>query len=52
MIFDTHAHYNDQAFDEDREKLIQSLPENGIGLVVNIGASLESTAESIKLAET
>ena len=52
MIFDTHAHYNDQAFDEDREKLIQSLPENGIDLVVNIGASLESTAESIKLAET
>lgn len=52
MIFDTHAHYNDQAFDEDREKLIQSLPENGIGLVVNIGASLESTAESIKLTET
>lgn len=52
MIFDTHAHYNDQAFDEDREKLIQSLPENGIGLVVNIGADLESTAESVKLAET
>lgn len=52
MIFDTHAHYNDQAFDEDREKLIQSLPENGIGLVVNIGANLESTKESIKLAET
>lgn len=52
MIFDTHAHYNDQAFDEDREELIQSLPENGIGLVVNIGANLESTKESIKLAET
>lgn len=52
MIFDTHAHYNDQAFDEDREKLIQSLPQKGIGLVVNIGADLESTTESIKLAET
>lgn len=51
MIFDTHAHYNDKAFDEDRESLIKSLPENGISLVVNVGADLESTSASIRLAE-
>lgn len=36
-IFDTHAHYDDEAFDEDRESLIGSLRENGIGNVCNIG---------------
>lgn len=41
-IFDTHAHYDDEAFDEDRESLIGSLRENGIGNVCNIGASMES----------
>lgn len=51
MIFDTHAHYNDEAFDEDRDELLKSLPENGIKLVVNVGANLSSTEESIALAE-
>lgn len=51
MIFDTHAHYNDEAFDPDREELLGQLPEEGIGLVVNIGADLRSTAQSIALAE-
>ncbi len=51
MIFDTHAHYNDEAFDEDRAALLQSLPEKGIGLVVNVGANLASTEASIALAE-
>ena len=52
MIFDTHAHYNDQAFEEDRKELIESLPLNGIGLAVNVGADLKSTSASIQLAET
>ena len=51
MIFDTHAHYNDEAFDEDRDELLKSLPENGVELVVNVGANLSSTEESIALAE-
>ena len=34
MIFDTHAHYDDEAFNEDRDKLLLSLPENGIEAVV------------------
>ena len=50
-IFDTHAHYDDKAFDEDREALIASLPENGIAKVVNIGASLASCKRTLELAE-
>lgn len=49
MIFDTHAHYDDKAFDEDRESLLLSLPESGIGAVVNVGADLESTKKTIEL---
>ncbi len=51
MIFETHAHYDDEAFDEDRDTLLSSMQENGIGYIVNVGASLKSTAESIRLAE-
>ena len=50
MIFDTHAHYDDEAFDNDREALIRSLPEAGIGRVVNIAASPESLEECLDLA--
>ena len=51
MIFDTHAHYDDEAFDEDREELIAGLPAGGIEAVVNVGASLESTRTTLALAE-
>ena len=50
MIFDTHAHYDDEAFDNDREALIRSLPKAGIGRVVNIAASPESIEECLDLA--
>jgi len=50
-IFETHAHYDDKAFDEDRNALLSSMQENGIGVIVNVGASLRSTKESIWLAE-
>lgn len=49
MIFDTHAHYDDDAFDEDREDLLASLDGHGIGRVVNVGASLSSSAQTIAL---
>lgn len=49
MIFDTHAHYDDEAFDEDRETLLGSLQENGIEAVVNIGASIQSTKNTLEL---
>ena len=40
-IFDTHAHYDDEAFDEDREALLAGLPGQGIARVVNVGSSLD-----------
>lgn len=51
MIFETHAHYDDEAFDEDREALLKRLPQEGIGRVVNIGASMESCKRTIELME-
>lgn len=51
MIFDTHAHYDDEAFDGDRDELLRSLPEHGIEAAVNVGASMESTERTLKLTE-
>lgn len=51
MIFETHAHYDDSAFDEDRDTLLSSMTDSGIGTIVNVGASLKSTKSSIELAE-
>lgn len=51
MIFETHAHYDDKAFDEDRELLIGQLQEAGINRVVNIAANLESCKTTIDLME-
>lgn len=42
MIFDTHAHYDDDAFAEDRDELLLSMAENGIGKITNIAADLNS----------
>ena len=50
-IFDTHAHYYDEAFDPDREELLDSLPGKGVELVVCPGCDLESSRTSIALAE-
>ena len=49
MIFESHAHYDDEAFDEDREELLASLREHGIDKVVNVGASLESCRITLDL---
>lgn len=49
MIFETHAHYDDEAFDEDREELLTSLREHGINQVINIGASLENCRKTLEL---
>lgn len=51
MIFETHAHYDDDRFNEDRDELLQRLPEEGIGVVINSGASVESTRDTIRLAK-
>ena len=50
-IFDTHAHYDDEAFDEDRAELLRELPGQGIARVVNVGASLASCKKTIELME-
>ena len=49
MLFDTHAHMDDHAFDADREELLASLPERGIGLLMNPGCSLASSNNCIHL---
>ena len=51
MLFDTHAHLNDPAFDEDREELLETFKDAGVGLVLNAGCSLESSHDCIALAE-
>ena len=51
MFFDTHAHLDDDRFSDDRETVIEKIKEDGVSLVVNIGASLESSKDSIALAE-
>ena len=50
MLFDTHAHMDDRAFDADRAELLRSLPEQGLSLVMNPGCSLESSRNAVKLA--
>ena len=51
MLFDTHAHLNDPAFDPDREELLAGLAEKGIGLVMNAGCSLESSRDIVAMTE-
>lgn len=50
-IFDTHAHYDDSAFDEDRDALLKELPGLGVHSVINCGCDLKSTQKSLELAE-
>ena len=50
MLFDTHAHYDDDQFDGDRETLLASLPEQGVGLVVNPGCTVASSRTAVELA--
>jgi len=51
MIFETHAHYDDEAFNEDRDQLLTSLAEHGIEAVVNIGASIQTTKNTLELMD-
>lgn len=51
MLFDSHAHYNDRAFDGDRDEILSKMRENGIEYIMNAADSMESVGEIIKLAE-
>lgn len=50
-IFDSHAHYDDAAFDEDRDRLLSLMPSLGVGHILNAGASLRSSQTSVELAK-
>ena len=51
MIFDSHAHYDDKAFNEDRDEVVSGLYQAGVGAVVNVGASLRGVRDTAALAE-
>ena len=51
-LFDTHAHYNDDAFDRDREVLLDALPDAGVRAVVVPGVDVASSRSALALAET
>lgn len=51
LIFETHAHYDDDAFDTDRDELLCSMQESGIETIVNIGANIESCKSTLALCE-
>ncbi|MCI9059565.1 MAG: TatD family hydrolase [Lachnospiraceae bacterium] len=50
MIFESHAHYDDERFDSDREKLLSSMQEQGIETIVNVGSDLKGTQKTVALA--
>ena len=51
LIFDTHAHYEDEAFDPDREEVLQHIQQNGIKRVVNVGSSVDTSVRTVELTE-
>ena len=51
MLFDTHAHYDDEAFDADRDALLSALPGEGVALVLNPGCDLPSSRQAVELAQ-
>lgn len=51
MIFESHAHYDDDKFKKDRKKVLDSLEKNGISYIVNVGASIQSVKKTIELTE-
>lgn len=51
MIFESHAHYDDRAFEKDREELLFRMRKEGIGEIVNVSASVQGIEDTLKLAE-
>lgn len=52
MIFETHAHYDDERFLEDQNEILMQMEEAGVGRIINVGASIESTKTTLELAKT
>ena len=51
-LFDSHAHYNDEKFDEDREKIIEQIFESGVTKLINAGYSLNSSKYALEIAKS
>ena len=51
MFFDTHAHYDDEQFDADRDAVLGAMPESGVGRILNPGCTVESSRAAVALAE-
>lgn len=51
MIFDSHAHYDAEQFHDDQQEVISTMPENGVGTIINVGADWDSVTEAVRLAE-
>ncbi len=52
MLFDTHAHYDDARFDEDRAPLLHDMPQQNVGLILNPGCDLETSQKAVSYAES
>ena len=50
-IFETHAHYDDDAFDDDRDSLLQQMHKKGIDYIVNIGCSMDNSRHTVKMIQ-
>lgn len=50
MLFDTHAHYDAEQFDSDRDEVLSGLPDRGVGLVVNPGCDIPTSRTAVSLA--
>jgi len=50
-FFDSHAHYNDEKFDSDRDEIIAEIYKDGVTKIVNAGYSIESSKKAIEIAE-
>lgn len=50
MLFDTHAHYDDESFDADRDAVLTALPEQGVGLILNPGCDVEISRKAVRYA--
>ncbi len=51
MLFDSHAHYNDRKFDEDRHKILSSMPDNNVGYIMNAADSMQSVEKILQLCD-
>ena len=51
-LFDTHCHYNDEKFKEDREEIIKLIYEAGVTKAVVVGDNIENSKEAIEIANT